>query len=85
MTDADITALKDASYRLLNHANLKAGEKENWRSTGSTGTVTAGNATRREGLACRILNYAFSVDSEPGKQRTGTLTWCKTANGWKIT
>lgn len=84
MTNEDITALKDASNRLLNHSSLKKGEKETWRSAGSSGTVTAGNPAQRQGLSCRILDYSYTMSSEAGKVRNGTLTWCKTGEGWKI-
>jgi surface antigen len=84
MTNEDITALRDASNRLLNQSNLKKGEKEIWRSTGTSGTVTAGNPAQRQGLACRILDYTYTMSSEVGKVRNGTLTWCKTGEGWKV-
>jgi surface antigen len=84
MTNDDITALRDASNRLLNHSSLKKGDKETWRSTGSSGTVTAGNPAQRQGLSCRVLDYAYTMSSEAGRMRNGTLTWCKTSEGWKI-
>lgn len=84
MTNDDINALRDASKRLLNHSNLKKGEKETWRSTGSSGTVTAGDPAQRQGLSCRILDYTYTMSSEAGRARNGTLTWCRTGEGWKI-
>jgi hypothetical protein len=84
LTQNDITALFDASYRLLGHADLAKGDKDGWNVSGSNGTVTAGDAVKRHGLACRALNYQFVMSAEPGRTRKGALTWCKTDKGWKI-
>jgi hypothetical protein len=38
---------------------------------------------QRQGMACRAVLYKAAV---PGQktQRSRTLTWCKTKNGWKV-
>jgi surface antigen len=81
---ADISALTDATNRLLDQPQLVAGSKETWNSpSGASGTVTAGDAVRRQGMACRVMNYTI-VPGSPGAERNRTLTWCKTKDGWKI-
>ena len=79
----DLTALTDASNRLLDRPNLVAGGTEDWNNpqSGITGTVTAGNPVHRKGLACRALSYRITA---PAPQRNAKLTWCKTKDGWKI-
>jgi surface antigen len=81
----DIAALTDATNRLLDQPQLSAGANETWSNaqSGGSGTVTAGDATRRKGLACRVMRYQITM---PGANpnRSATLTWCKTTNGWKI-
>jgi surface antigen len=81
----DIAALTDATNRLLDRPGLAAGAKETWSNTksGANGTVTAGNATKRKGLACRVMQYDVSVPG-PHSERNRTLTWCKTKDGWKL-
>ncbi len=85
LSAADIAALTDATNRLLDRPQLVAGGTESWSNpeSGASGTVTAGNAVQRKGLACRVVNYRHSIPG-PAAQRSGTLTWCKTSNGWKI-
>ena len=53
----DIAALTDATYRLLDQPQLVAGASETWSSpqSGVSGTVTAGSAVKRHGLACRVV------------------------------
>ena len=79
----DLTALTDASNRLLDRPHLAAGGTEPWSNpqSGANGTITAGNPVQRKGMACRVLNYRITV---PDPQRNATLTWCKTKDGWKI-
>jgi len=81
----DLNALNDATQKLLGHGQPKVGAKESWNNekTGIAGTVTAGKAVQRHGLACRMTDYVISgPGAEP--KRTATLTWCKTKDGWKI-
>jgi hypothetical protein len=82
---ADLAALGDATNRLLDRPELAVGDSETWSNpdSGVTGTATAGSTTQRKGLACRIVNYQATV---PGSnpQRSASLTWCKTKDGWKI-
>jgi surface antigen len=82
---ADITALTDATNRLLDRPDLVAGGIETWSNpqSGASGTVTAGNAVQRKGLACRVVRYQHTIPG-PHPQRSVTLTWCKTPDGWKI-
>jgi surface antigen len=82
---ADITALTDATNRLLDNPQLVSGKTETWTNpqSGASGTVTSGNATHRKGLACRIMRYEVTVPG-PRAERAATLTWCKTKDGWKI-
>jgi hypothetical protein len=81
----DLAALTDATNRLLDRPQLVAGDSERWSNAKSEAseTVTAGNAEKRKGMACRVVNYRLSLPG-PRPQRTGTLTWCKTSDGWKL-
>lgn len=81
----DITALTDATHRLLDRQGLTTGAKETWSSpkSGASGTVTAGTATKQKGLACRVMHYDLTVPG-PRSERNRTLTWCKTHDGWKL-
>lgn len=81
----DLKALGEATDRLLDRPGLVPGGIETWNNpqSGVSGTVTAGNAVQRKGLACRMLSYRITGAS-PGPQRRATLTWCKTSDGWKI-
>jgi hypothetical protein len=85
LSSDDIAGLTEATNRLLDQPNLATGATENWNNaqSGANGTVSAGPAVRRHGLACRVVNYKITM---PGGQpdRTRTLTWCKTKNAWKI-
>lgn len=85
LSAADITALTEATNRLLDRPALVAGDTEIWSNpeSGASGTVTAGKTVHRKGLACRLVNYQHSIPG-PAAQRSGTLTWCKTSDGWKI-
>jgi surface antigen len=80
----DIAALTDATNRLLDSPQLIVGAIETWSNpkSGASGTVTAGNTAQRKGMACRIVRYQTTVSGS--SERSATLTWCKTANGWKI-
>lgn len=84
LNSADLKALENASYRLLGHANLTPGASDRWHTEHASGTVSAGNAVTRKGLSCRILNYKLAMAAQPNANRTSSLTWCKTKNGWKI-
>jgi surface antigen len=81
----DVKALNDATNRLLERPQLAAGGTESWSNpqSGASGTVTAGNALQRKGMACRIVRYQLTVPG-PREQRSVSLTWCKTQEGWKI-
>ena len=81
----DLKALGEATDRLLDRPDLVTGGSETWSNpqSGVSGTITAGSAVQRKGLACRILSYQVT-GSSPGPQRRATLTWCKTSDGWKI-
>lgn len=84
LNSADLKALENASYRLLGRSNLAPGATDRWHTEHSSGTVSAGNAVTRKGLSCRILNYKLAMAAQPDANRTSSLTWCKTKNGWKI-
>jgi hypothetical protein len=43
----------------------------------------AGDAVHRKELSCRVMNYRIGMPGS-GAERTRTLTWCKTKDGWKI-
>ena len=81
----DLTALGDATTRLLEQPQIKVGASDSWNNptSGIAGTVTAGQPTTRKGLACRVTNYAITG---PGNEppRKAVLTWCKTKDGWKL-
>jgi len=81
----DITALTEATNRLLDRPQLATGTTETWSNpkSGASGTITAGNAVQRKGMACRIMRYQNTVPG-PRAQRNATLTWCKTKDGWKV-
>ena len=85
LSQADITALTDATNRLLDRPQLATGGTETWNNpqSGASGTVIAGNPVKRKGLDCRIVRYETSVPG-PRPERNTTLTWCKTKDGWKI-
>src|SRR5271166_706623 len=53
----DIAALADATNRLLDQPQLVAGASETWSNpqSGISGTVIAGSAVTRHGMACRTL------------------------------
>jgi hypothetical protein len=80
----DLKALENSSYRLLDRSVLEPGATDSWHVQHSSGTVSAGNAVTRKGLNCRVLNYKVAMTTGPDKDRTSTLTWCKTKDGWKI-
>jgi surface antigen len=81
----DIAALTDATNRLLDRPELTTGAKDTWSNpkSGASGTVTAGTAAKRHGLACRVMHYGLVVPG-PHSERDRTLTWCKTHDGWKL-
>jgi surface antigen len=81
----DLSALTDATNRLLGRPRLVLGDSEAWSNSnsGASGTVTAGNAMQGKGMPCRLVNYRTTVPG-PRPQRTATLTWCKTTEGWKV-
>ncbi|HEY7580519.1 MAG TPA: hypothetical protein VH855_23255 [Acetobacteraceae bacterium] len=81
----DVSVLTDATNRLLDRPGLTAGAKETWSNpkSGVNGTITAGNAVKQKGLACRVMHYDYTVPG-PRSERDRKLTWCKTPNGWKI-
>ncbi len=85
MSAEDISALTEATNRLLDRPQLVAGGTETWSNpkSGASGTITAGAVVQRKGLTCRIVNYQNTVPG-PLSQRTSTLTWCKTKDGWKV-
>jgi surface antigen len=82
----DIAALTEATNRLLDRPHLAAGGKETWSNpqSGASGTATAGNPLQRKGMACRVVRYQTTVPGGPRPERSTTLTWCKTKDGWKI-
>ena len=80
----DISALTEATHHLLDQAGLVAGASEAWSSpSGASGEVTAGNAVHHKGLSCRVMNYQIRI-GDSGAERSRTLTWCKTKDGWKV-
>jgi hypothetical protein len=80
----DIEALTAATNRLLDRPQLVAGGSESWNNpkSGASGTVTAGNPVKRQGLACRTVRYQTTVPG-PHAERSASLVWCKTKGGWK--
>jgi surface antigen len=82
----DITALTEATNHLLDRPHLVSGAKETWSNpqSGASGTATAGNPLHRKGLACRVVHYQTTFPGGPRAERSNTLTWCKTKDGWKI-
>src|SRR5690242_15755275 len=85
LSAADNAALIDATNRLLDRPQLVAGGTESWSNpkSGASGTVTAGKPLQRKGMACRVVNYQTTVPG-PRAQRSATITWCKTNDGWKV-
>jgi surface antigen len=80
----DLAALTTATNRLLDRPTLTAGETEPWNNptSGTGGTVTAGNSLQRKGMACRVVTYEITAPT-PRARRDAKLTWCKTKGGWK--
>ena len=68
---ADIAALTEATNRLLDRPQLVAGGTETWSNpqSGANGTVTAGNAVQRKGMACRVVRYQTTVPGPEAQQR----------------
>ena len=85
LNGADITALTEATNRLLDRPSLVAGGTETWSNpqSGASGMVVAGSALKRKGMSCRAVSYQNTVPG-PNAKRSTTLTWCKTSDGWKI-
>jgi len=85
LSASDITALTDATNRLLDQPHVASGAKETWSNpeSGASGTATAGSAVKRQGLACRVVSYQIALPNQRS-ERNRTLTWCKTKDGWKI-
>jgi surface antigen len=85
LTSADITALTEATNRLLDRPQLVTGGTETWNNpqSGASGTVTAGKPAPRKAMACRVVEYQTMMPGANGPS-SRTLTWCKTADGWKI-
>jgi surface antigen len=85
LNNDDLAALTDATNRLLDQPQLVAGASETWNNpqSGVSGTVTAGSAVKRHGLACRVVYYERTVPNRTANRST-TLTLCKTKDGWKI-
>ena len=85
LNNADITALIDATNRLLDRPQLAVGGTENWSNPQSraNGTVTAGSTLKRHGLSCRTMQYLLIFPTGES-QRNRTLVWCKTKDGWKV-
>jgi surface antigen len=81
----DIAALTNATNSLLDRPQLAAGDIETWSNpqSGARGTVTAGNTVQRKGMACRMVRYQTTVTGRD-TERSTTLTWCNTKDGWKI-
>jgi surface antigen len=84
LNNDDIAALTDATNRLLDRPQLAKGNSDTWNNpkSGASGTVTAGDTTQYKGLGCRVMIYKVNVPG-PQAERTRTLTWCKTKDGWK--
>jgi len=80
----DLNALFHATTRLLDRPQLSVGTTEQWTNSASgvSGTVTAGDAVERRGLSCRLATYVLTGPAAE-RPRNGTLTWCKTQDGWK--
>ena len=83
---ADLAAANTATMHLLERTTLVAGALEHWKNpqSGSSGTVVAGSAITRNGMACRVMQYHTTVPGGPLPERRNTLTWCKTKEGWKV-
>ena len=79
----DLTALTDASNRLLDRPRLVAGGTESWSNpqSGANGTITAGNPVQRKGMACRVLNYRITSANSPAECHAHVV---QTKDGWKI-
>lgn len=85
LTRDDISVLMDATNRLLDRPQLVAGGIETWNNpkSGASGTITAGQPLHRHGLSCRLVLYK-TAGPEARPERSNSLTWCRTADGWKM-
>src|SRR5690242_17815278 len=74
LSNADITALTDATNRLLDRPQLATGGTEPWSNpqSGVSGTITAGSPLKRHGLSCRTVQYLLVFPS-PHDERNRTL------------
>ena len=87
LSKQDLDALEMATKELLDRPQLSNGAFEAWNNpnSGVSGTIVAGKALNRGGMACRQLTYYTTVPGPgPRSDRTTELTWCKTRDGWKI-
>jgi len=85
LSSEDLVAANAATMRLLDRPQLAEGGFEVWSNprSGASGTIVAGKALSRGGMACRTLDY-FTHAPGPKADRSMVLTWCKTKDGWKI-
>ena len=83
---ADLAAANAATMHLLERTTLVAGALEHWKNpqSAASGTVVAGAAITRKGMACRVMQYRTTVPGSTLPERHNTLTWCKTKEGWKV-
>jgi hypothetical protein len=87
LTKQDMDALSAASKQLLDRPQVSDGAFAVWNNpaSGASGSIVAGEAVTRNGLACRQLTYFTTVVGPgPRPNRTTDVVWCKTETGWKL-
>jgi len=83
---ADIALMDRAAESLIEGGGFTVGDSNSWKNaaTGWSGSVTAVATTKRQGLSCRVLDYAISPPTRDAS-RTLRATWCQTKDGtWKF-
>ena len=85
LSASDITAINEATTRLLDKPQLVIGASEPWTNpqSGAKGTATVGSASQHKGLSCRVVQYKATIPG-PRPERSAHLTWCKTKDGWRM-
>jgi len=85
LSASDISAINEATNRLLEKPQLVTGASEPWTNaqSGAKGTAILGKTSQHKGLACRSVQYKATIPG-PRPERSATLIWCKTKDGWRM-
>ena len=84
-TNEDFGLMQEAARELASKPGIAPGSSAPWTNqrTGASGSVTIASAFRNRGMSCYKVNYEGRPT--PGQpERTTTVNWCKTPEGWKM-